>query len=280
VLLTAEPTDLLVSGIGQGTGPVSLRERETLTSFSATRLAATKAYQMAGVTPQQIDCAEVHDAFTSFEIIGSEDLGFFAPGKGGEAVEAGKTAVDGELPINASGGLKARGHPVGASGVAQIVEIVRALRGESGNRFKRAPQRALAQSVGGLATNNFVTIIERADNSAVKPAAPVSAAAPVRREKVRRAASIGAEGEIVTYTILYVTPDGFLPPLALALVRDRKGALVMAQGEDITQLKIGQEVYLRQVAGIYYFTVKSQLRVVEEAIKRFFSARGNGKAKN
>ena len=282
-VLTAEPTDLVVSGIGQGTAPVSLRERVTLTSFPATQIAAQKAYRMAQILPSEIDFVEVHDAFTPFEIIGTEDLGFFVPGKGGHAVEAGTTAVDGSLPVNPSGGLKSRGHPVGASGVAQIVEAAKMLRGATAVKFKHEPHRALTQSIGGLATNNFVTIIERSGESSQVQnlwQAPLSADI-LRRPIVKKHknAAIGEEGKIETFTILHVTPDGFLPPLALALVRDRQGALIMAQGEDITHLKIGREVFLRQVAGTYYFTVKSHLRSVQEAIKSFFHGARNRAAK-
>ena len=88
--------------------------------------------------------------------------------------------------------------------------------------------------------------------------------------KKKAAAAIASEGIIETFTILHVTPDGFLPPLALALIRDRKGSLVMAQGEDFINLKIGREVFLRQVAGTYYFTVKSQLEKVSQAIRQLF----------
>jgi hypothetical protein len=116
------------------------------------------------VGPEDIHFAEVHDAFTTFEIIGTEDLGFFPAGKGGDAAAAGKTALDGELPINPSGGLKSRGHPVGASGVAQVVEVVKRLRGETRPKLRRAATRALAQSTGGLGANNFVTIVERVEN--------------------------------------------------------------------------------------------------------------------
>ena len=121
LVLTSEKTDVRLSGIGQGTGPLSLRERDTFTSFPATRIAADRAYRMAEASPQSIDFAEVHDAFTPFEIITTEDLGFFSPGKGGDAAIEGKTAAEGPLPINPSGGLKSRGHPVGASGLAQVL---------------------------------------------------------------------------------------------------------------------------------------------------------------
>src|SRR5262249_20522822 len=127
---------------------------------------AARAYRMADIAPQNIDFAEVHDAFTPFEIISTEDLGFFPAGKGGEAVLEGKTAVDGRLPINPSGGLKARGHPVGGSGLAQVIDVVKALRGEGA--VQREFQRGLAQSTGGLATNNFVTIAQRTDAPAVQ----------------------------------------------------------------------------------------------------------------
>jgi acetyl-CoA acetyltransferase len=272
IILTAEKMDLVVSGIGHGTGPLSLRERESFTSFPATQIAAARAYQMAGVSQKEIDFAEVHDAFTPFEIICTEDLGFFPPGKGGEAVEAGKTALDGPLPINPSGGLKSRGHPVGATGAAQIVELTSRLRGNTETKPKREARRALAQSTGGLGANNFVTIVERSDRSTqvqnlwTPPPRP-----PVRQRRSRPESPpepASEEGCIETFTVLYVTPDGFLPPLALALIRDLKGRLLMAQGEDIAHLKIGREVYLRQVGDSYLFTVKSHLRKVREALKK------------
>src|SRR5215467_6979083 len=166
LVLTSEKTDVHLSGIGQGTGPLSLRERDTFTSFPATRIAADRAYRMADASPQTVDFAEVHDAFTPFEIITTEDLGFFPPGKGGEAVLDGKTSAEGSLPINPSGGLKSRGHPVGASGLAQVVEVTKTLRGE--RPWRREFRRGLTQSTGGLGTNNFVTILERADAPVVQ----------------------------------------------------------------------------------------------------------------
>jgi acetyl-CoA acetyltransferase len=270
-ILTAEKTDIFISGIGQGTGPVSLRERESFSSFRATQIAAARAYQMAALSPREIDFAEVHDAFTSFEIISTEDLGFFPPGRGGRAAEQGNTSLDGPLPINPSGGLKSRGHPVGASGVAQVVEAVWGLRGRAELKLKREAKRALAQSTGGLGANNFVTILERTDSRAAKSFTPPAPYSPERRRPVSKrpqAAAPGEEGRIETFTVLNVTPDGFLPPLALALIRDRQGTLFMAQGEDVSHLKIGREVYVRQVGGRYLFTVKSHLTKVREALKK------------
>lgn len=267
VVLTSKKTDVRLSGIGQGTGPLSLRERETFTSFPATRIAAARAYQMSETSPQDIDFAEVHDAFTPFEIITTEDLGFFPPGKGGKAAMEGKTAFDGPLPINPSGGLKARGHPVGASGLAQVVEVVKRLRGLTPS--KRHFKRGLTQSTGGLGTNNFVSILERTDAPVVQNSGPPFPLPPAPvRKKASSEARFGDEGEIETFTILYVTPDGFLPPLALALIRQRNGHLLMAQGEDTAHLKIGREVYLRKIDSFFLFTVKSQLQKVQESLKR------------
>jgi acetyl-CoA C-acetyltransferase len=279
LVLTGEKTDVRLSGIGQGTGPLSLRERDTFTSFPATRIAADRAYRMAEVSPQCIDFAEIHDAFTPFEIITTEDLGFFPPGKGGEAAIDGKTAAEGSLPINPSGGLKARGHPVGASGLAQVVEVAKRLRGQT--QSKREFKRGLTQSTGGLGTNNFVTILERADSPLIqnpgKPLSPLPL--PAVRKKISPPAPTNDEGQIETFTILYVTPDGFLPPLALALIRTGDGRLVMAQGEDSEHLKIGREVYLRRVDDFYLFTVKSQLQKVQESLKKLLRRKAVSPAK-
>jgi len=193
-------------------------------------------------------------------------------------------SVDGKLPINPSGGLKSRGHPIGASGAAQIVEIARILTGGGEARFKREMKRAVAQSTGGLASNNFVTIVERAGRSTQvqNPWTPPPRSEPSKHASRKRAfeAVIGDEGVIETFTILYITPDGFLPPLALALIRNRKGALIMAQGEDISHLKIGREVYLRQVAGSCFFTVKSHLQKVRQAMKKLFGGGPSAAKKN
>jgi acetyl-CoA C-acetyltransferase len=160
VLLTSKPNQVKVIGIGHGTTHVAVQYRNSYTSFEATKIAAKQAYNMADKGPDQIDVAEVHDAFTSFEIINTEDLGFFNPGQGRETLISGETKLDGRLPINPSGGLKARGHPVGVSGLAQIVEIVWQLRREAGNRQVKDPKIGLTQSIGGLASNNLVNILE------------------------------------------------------------------------------------------------------------------------
>ena len=268
VVLTREPTDVLLSGVGQGTGVLSLQDRQVFTSFPSTQIAAARAYAMANTGPKGIDFAEVHDAFTPFEIISTEDLGFFPPGKGGDAAFEEKTTLEGTLPINPSGGLKARGHPVGASGLAQVVEVTKTLRGE--RPWRREFRRGLTQSTGGLGTNNFVTILERADAPVVQNSWTVTTALANKPIRTAPSARLLEEGVIETFTMVYVTPDGFLPPLALALVRTADGRLIMGQGEENdSALKIGREVYLRRIDGLYLFTVKSHMQRVQEAFSKF-----------
>src|SRR5262249_43004485 len=124
VVLTAERATVRVAGVGQGTDALALRHRESLTSFRATQAAAGAAFAMAGFGPERVDLADIHDAFAPFELISLKDVGLFPPGKAGPATLDGETALDGRLPINTSGGLKARGHPLAATGIAQIVECV------------------------------------------------------------------------------------------------------------------------------------------------------------
>src|SRR5207248_10379949 len=162
VVVSAEPARVRVAGIGHGTDTLALRHRRQLTAFTATRMAAREAYAMARFGPERIDVAEVHDAFTPFELISLEDLGLVPPGKAGRATLDGETALDGRLPINPSGGLKARGHPLAATGLAQIVECVWQLTGRAHGRQVSGARRALAHSIGGLATNNWVTLLETA----------------------------------------------------------------------------------------------------------------------
>jgi acetyl-CoA C-acetyltransferase len=159
VVLTAERASVRVAGIGQGTDTLALRHRDVLTSFRATQTAAGAAFAMAGFGPERVDVAEIHDAFAPFELISLEDTGLFPPGKAGRATLDGETALDGRLPVNPSGGLKARGHPLAATGLAQIVECVWQLTG-SARRRQVSCSVALAQSIGGPGTNNWVTLLE------------------------------------------------------------------------------------------------------------------------
>jgi acetyl-CoA C-acetyltransferase len=161
VVLTSERSGVRIAGIGQGMDTLAVRHRTDLTTFRATQAAAHAAYAMAGLGPSRVDFAELHDAFAPFELIALEDLGLVPPGKAGRATLDGETALDGRLPINASGGLKARGHPLAATGIAQLVECVWQLTGRAEGRQLEG-RLALAHSIGGLATNNWVTLLEAA----------------------------------------------------------------------------------------------------------------------
>jgi len=159
VVLTADRAAVRVAGIGQGTDTLAVRHRDTLTSFRASRAAASAAFAMAGFGPERVALAELHDAFAPFELMSLEDLGLVPAGNAGRATLDGETMLDGRLPVNSSGGLKARGHPLAATGLAQIVECVWQLTGRAEGRQVEA-RVALAQSIGGLATNNWVTLLE------------------------------------------------------------------------------------------------------------------------
>ncbi|MEK7281602.1 MAG: beta-ketoacyl synthase N-terminal-like domain-containing protein [Chloroflexota bacterium] len=154
------PIDII--GSGQASDH-ALHERPELTSIASARIATKQAYDMAGVKPQDVQIAEVHDCFTIAEILATEDLGFFRPGEGFKAVEEGVTARDGAKPVNTSGGLKAKGHPVGASGCAQVVEIWHQMRGTAGPR--QVPGQdihlALTHNVGGTGGTSVVHIFHK-----------------------------------------------------------------------------------------------------------------------
>ena len=150
-----------IAGFGQATDVQALQERDDPAVLKSVQIAAKMAFNMAGMTTNDIDVAELHDAFEILEIAESEDIGFFEKGKGHLAVEKGATALNGELPINTSGGLKARGHAVGATGVAQVVELVWQLRGEAGERQVKDPKRALSCNFGGFGNNTVIHIFER-----------------------------------------------------------------------------------------------------------------------
>ncbi len=146
-----EYTDLpvYVLGTGQATDTISLHNRRDLCTFDATVEAGRRAYRMAGVGPEDVDLVEVHDCFTIAEILAIEDLGFFKKGQGGPATLGGETAIGGKIPVNTSGGLKACGHPVGATGIKQAVECVEQLRGVAGKRQVDDARIAMTHNVGG-----------------------------------------------------------------------------------------------------------------------------------
>ena len=148
-----------VLGVSQISDHVALEMKPDVTRFDAVVTAAKKAYSMAGLEPQHIDLAEVHDCFTIAEIIATEDLGFVEKGAGGRFALDGKSALTGEKPVNTSGGLKAKGHPVGATGVGQICDLVTQMRGEAGERQLDRARTGLAQNLGGSGATAVVTIL-------------------------------------------------------------------------------------------------------------------------
>jgi acetyl-CoA C-acetyltransferase len=154
-------TPIYVKASAQASGTISLHDRPDITTLDATVAAANWAYKMAKLKPKDIGFAEVHDCFTIAEICAIEDLGFVKKGEGGPATESGMTAIGGKIPINPSGGLKACGHPVGATGVKQAVEITLQLRGEAGRRQIDGAQIGLTHNVGGSGGTAVVHIFGR-----------------------------------------------------------------------------------------------------------------------
>ena len=152
-----------VAGFGQATDTHAVQERKDPTDLTAVRLAAGQAFDMAGLEPGDVDVAELHDAFTILEIAESEEAGFFEKGTGHIALEKGETKPDGKLPINVSGGLKARGHPVGATGVAQVVEIAWQLGGRAGERQLDNPRVGFTCNFGGFGNNVLCFVLVRED---------------------------------------------------------------------------------------------------------------------
>jgi len=149
-----------VIGSGRGGSPAALQGREHLTTIPSTKIAAEAAYKMAGITSKDIDFAEVHDCFTIAEIVDTEDLGFFEKGKGVEGVREGQTARNGGIPINPSGGLKSKGHPIGATGVGQVVEVFDQLTGKAGERTIKDAKIGLTQNFGATGASCAVHIFQ------------------------------------------------------------------------------------------------------------------------
>lgn len=155
-----KPVEII--GSGQASDTIALHSRQSLTGLRATEIASKKAYEMAGIGPTDVDVAEVHDCFSIAEIMAIEDLGFFEKGKGGQASLDGKTALGGDIPVNTSGGLKSCGHPVGATGIKQAVEICWQLRGDAGDRQVRDAKIGLSHNVGGSGATAVVHAYKRA----------------------------------------------------------------------------------------------------------------------
>ena len=154
-------TPVHIIGSGQASDTIGLYERETLTSLKAAKVASKEAYKMAGVSPTDVDVAEVHDCFTIAEILAYEDLGFCDAGTGGKMIDDGKTEIGGKIPINTSGGLKAKGHPVGATGTAQAYEIYLQLTGEAKKRQVNGAEIGLSHNVGGSGATASVHVYRR-----------------------------------------------------------------------------------------------------------------------
>jgi acetyl-CoA C-acetyltransferase len=155
---------VLIAGFGQATDTHTLQERDDPTDLKAVTLAAQQAFNMAKLEPKDIDVAELHDAFTILEIAESEHIGFFKKGEGGKAAAAGKTRLGGQIPINVSGGLKSRGHPVGATGVAQLVEITFQLRHElPKDRQVKNAKHGFTINFGGFGNNVVSFVLKRTE---------------------------------------------------------------------------------------------------------------------
>ncbi|MFA6252195.1 MAG: thiolase family protein [Candidatus Paceibacterota bacterium] len=161
VILSSEKSDIEVIGSGFATDYILTFGRDDMTHFKATQMAAKEAFENAGITPKDIDVAEIHDAFTSVELISYEDLGFAEEGKGAELIRSGKINLDGEMPINVSGGLKAKGHPISVTGLAQIYEIVHQLRGDCGDRQVKKHNIGLTHNIGGAGGSVTVHIFKK-----------------------------------------------------------------------------------------------------------------------
>jgi acetyl-CoA C-acetyltransferase len=157
--LTSKP--VFITGIGQASAGALASQQDTLPWLIARELAAKEAYAMAGVKPQDIDVCELHDSFSIAEILAVESLGFFERGRGGEAIARGETLIGGKVAVNPSGGLKSKGHPVGATGAAQVYEIFRQLRGECGETQVEGARTGLTDAMGASGNIHCNLVLER-----------------------------------------------------------------------------------------------------------------------
>ena len=159
-IISTEKSDIEIIGSSLCTDRLSAFESRDMTSWAATRLTAESAYQQAGITQKDIDFVELHDAFTSVELMAYEDLGFAEKGEGKKLIKKGITKMNGKLPVNPSGGLKAKGHPVSATGVSQIYEIVMQMRKQAEKRQLDNTRIGLAHNVGGVGSTVTVHIMK------------------------------------------------------------------------------------------------------------------------
>jgi len=149
-----------VAGVGHATDVVPIADKVHPSVTRSARDAASQAYETAGIAPDDVDVVELHDCFTGAEVLATEALGLVEDGQGGPAAAAGRTSLGGEIPVNPSGGLKAKGHPIGATGIAQLVELTEQLRGDAGDRQVEAADVGLAHNLGGDAATTLVTVLE------------------------------------------------------------------------------------------------------------------------
>lgn len=149
-----------VLGSGRGGSPAALQGREHMTTIPSTKIAAEAAYKMAGITAKDVDFAEVHDCFTIAEVVDTEDLGFFEKGQGVQAVREGRTKLNSDISINPSGGLKSKGHPIGATGVGQVVEVFDQLTGKAGERTVKDAKVGLTHNFGATGASCAVHIFQ------------------------------------------------------------------------------------------------------------------------
>ena len=157
--LSKKPAWIL--GLGAASASVNMSGRDMFTGLAVAQQASEQAYKMAGVTPKDIDVAEVHDCFTISEILAYEDLGFAKPGEGKNLIQSKETYLEGSLPVNVDGGLLSKGHPIGATGGSQIRTIVLQLRGEAGEAQVKDPEIGLIHNIGGVGLYGNITILGR-----------------------------------------------------------------------------------------------------------------------
>ena len=153
--------DVTITGSALATDHISLSHRKEHTSLEAAKVASRQAYELAGITPEDLDIVEVHDCFTINELVAMEDLGICKPGESKDWVREERTAIKGDMPINTDGGLKADGHPIGATGLAQVFEVATQLRGEAGKRQVDGAEIGLTHNIGGVGGTAVIHILER-----------------------------------------------------------------------------------------------------------------------